>query len=357
MPSIWPVTQLFSGSSSHAIPDATSSARPILPNACIAAEAFIAASFDVIRAASGVSTRPGAMYGIRSTASASGSLIGGTTQAVSATLAELLPGTIYHFRVAAKEDLGMGRVECHAGLPFEHANEFVPLGLRRIEAFKSVPVFVLQVELAKRVLRSPIVGLGFKQGLPRSDRKIELLQFLRIQNRELGKQHSATGRIAGERHLLLQNRRKLFPMLLALVKLFQLGKSFGVGVVKLDDVFPKLDRDGSLLQLLGGELRDLRPASRLLNGIHDPGDFLTRPKRQHSQTRDCAHHKTTSEDIPPPLSVVNRKKARPARFIMGMAMLSDTNSQSASQVTKPGNGRSSERLCFRMACMMPRDQR
>ena len=57
MPRIWPATQLFSGSSSHAIPDATSSAQPIRPNACIAAEAFMAASFEVIRAASGVSTR------------------------------------------------------------------------------------------------------------------------------------------------------------------------------------------------------------------------------------------------------------------------------------------------------------
>ena len=54
------MTQLFSGSSSQAIPDATSSARPILPNACIAAEAFRAASLEVIRDASGVSTRPGA---------------------------------------------------------------------------------------------------------------------------------------------------------------------------------------------------------------------------------------------------------------------------------------------------------
>src|ERR1035437_3264729 len=76
-----------------------------------------------------------------------------------------------------------------------------------------------------------------------------------------------------------------------------------------------------------------------------------------SITVSCAHHNTTSDDIPPPLRVVSRKKARPARFITGMAMLSHTNNQSESHVTKPENDRDSHCLCFRMACMMPRDQR
>jgi hypothetical protein len=40
--------------------DAMSFGVPIRPRACIALEAFSAASFEVIRAASGVSTSPGA---------------------------------------------------------------------------------------------------------------------------------------------------------------------------------------------------------------------------------------------------------------------------------------------------------
>lgn len=55
-----PVTQLFVGSRSQQIAEATSSGSPSLPSACISSDAVADASFDQIDSVRGVLTKPGA---------------------------------------------------------------------------------------------------------------------------------------------------------------------------------------------------------------------------------------------------------------------------------------------------------
>ena len=78
------------------------------------------------------------------------------------------------------------------GLAFQNADELVPLVLSRIELLERVPVFLGDVDLAKRVLRAPVLRLGFQQGSPRGDGLAHVLQLLGVQQRQLQQRGAPT---------------------------------------------------------------------------------------------------------------------------------------------------------------------
>jgi len=172
-----------------------------------------------------------------------------------------------------------GRVRFRLGLPLQHPREFVPLALDRIETLERIPVLVLRVELAKRILCAPVVGLGIQQRLPRGHSQVELLQLLGVHRGQLGEDDAPFDRIVGKSRLLFQNRRQLLPPLLTLVQLLQLCQRLRVAVVDLENFAPQLDRYGCFLELLSGQLGDLGPAPPPLGRIGHAPDLL--PQHRH----------------------------------------------------------------------------
>ena len=98
---------------------------------------------------------------------------GRLVQAIAVQLPDLVP----------QPDLGL--VVLGLGLALEHAHELVPLALGGVEALERVPVLLLDVQLAKRVLGPAVVRLGLQQRPPGADRLADVLQLLGVQQRQL----------------------------------------------------------------------------------------------------------------------------------------------------------------------------